>query len=241
MKNENLLDQFFLSDGAVVKDIISSADVNINDSVLEIGPGRGVLTKELCVKAKRVTAIEIDKNFRKDLEGISKNLEVIFGDALKILQTKKYPVKFNKIIGSLPSSIIEPLMHLLTKINFTAAVFLSPLKFAHKLINNSSFLAYFNVEIIKEVPRRSFSPIPKTNWALVKITWKPDALLVDDEERFLRQYVYEHKLAKKKNATREGLIKYYKAHKKLLTKNEARKIIATKNPPFFDNFRRVLN
>lgn len=235
MKNENLLDQFFLTNADLVEQIVSELRIEKNDVVLEIGPGSGILTKELIKKEGRIIAVEIDRKFVSDLKKIHGKLQIIIDDALKILKERKF--KFNKIVGSLPSSIVEPLMHILTQIDFERAVFVVPLKFAYKLIDHLFFSTYFDVKIIKEVSRKFFIPVPKTNWALVKIIKKPDALLTGDEERFLYQYVYEHKLAKKENALREGLIKYYKARKKPLTKNEARKIITTKNPPI----RRVLN
>lgn len=230
MKNDNLLDQFFLVDQKVIQLIIGTAELSNKDSVLEIGAGKGIVTRELVKKAGKVIAVEIDKRFDKDLTKIHGKIRVIFADALEVLRENK--IKFNKIVGSLPSSIVEPLMHVLSKIDFSLGVFLVPLKFAYKLTNHPVFSLYFDIEIKDKVSRKSFFPVPKTNWALIKLTKKPDALKIGDEERFLRQYVYEHKLAKKKNALREGLIKFYKARQKTLTKNEARKIIETKNPPF---------
>lgn len=235
IKNENLLDQFFLTNANVIERMVNELQIEKKDVVLEIGPGSGILTQELVNKDGKIIAIEIDRKFVADLKKIHGKLQIIFDDALKVLKENR--IKFNKIVGSLPSSIVEPLTHVLVKIDFEKAVFLMPLKFAHKLINHSYFLTYFNVEISEEVFRKSFIPVPKTNWALVKITRKSNALLANDEERFLHQYVYEHPDAKKENALKEGLIKYYKAHNKSLTKKEAKKIIATKNPPI----RRVLN
>lgn len=229
MKNENLLDQFFLIDQNIVELIVDTAEIENNDLVLEIGAGNGIVTKELLKKAGKTIVVEIDRQFEGSLKKIDGKLQIIFTDALKVLEERR--IKFTKIVGSLPSSIVEPLIHLLTKTDFVTAVFLLPLKFTAKLINNSSFLTYFDFSIVRKVTRRSFSPVPRTNWAVVKITRKPDALLANDEERFLRQYVYEHPNAKKENALKEGLIKYYKAHNKSLTKKEAKKIITTKNPP----------
>jgi len=223
MKNANLLDQFFLKDQKIVKDFISAAELKKSDVVLEIGAGNGLLTKIIAAEASRVIAVEIDKNFKKDLAGLGGSVRVIFADGLEVLKNKeKYNLKFNKIIGSLPSLIIEPLMKELTKINFEMAVFLVPLKFVGKLKKS----IYFNYKLICKVFRKSFSPVPKTNWALVKIVKKIEF----GREEFLKKYLFEHPLAKKENALREGLISYYKAQGKKLTKNQAREIIKSKKP-----------
>lgn len=236
MKNQNLLDQFILADKEVVEKMVSAAEIGHGDSVMEIGAGNGVITKEIAKKSGRVIAVEIDKKFSQELKQIHGNIRLIFDSAIRVVKDrKKYPIKFNKIIGSLPSSIVEPLAHVLIKTDFELAVFLVPLKFAFKLTADSVFTAYFNVEILKKVSRKSFFPIPKTNWAIVKMSRKPDPLKVGDQERFLRQFIYEHPKAKIKNALVEGLIKFYKIQGITLTKNQARKLSfklsRTKTPP----------
>jgi len=232
MKNQNLLDQFFLVDQNIVGDVVSTAEISDKDTVLEIGAGSGVVTRELVKRAGRVIAVEIDKKFTKDLKVIPGNVQLIFNDALKVLKDrKKYPLKFNKIVGSLPSSIVEPIMHILIKVNFEKAVFLVPLKFAFKLTSGSIFTACFNTKILKKVSRKSFTPIPKTNWAMIKLSKRAGPLKTDDLPRFLQQFVYEHPKAKAKNALVEGLIRFSKAKGKILTKNQARKILCSQNPP----------
>lgn len=237
MKNKNLLDQFFLADKTVLGNLVEAADLKSADRVLEIGAGRGVVTREIVKKAGKVWAVEIDKKFSQELKQIHGNIQLIFDDAIRVLKDrKKYPVKFNKIIGSLPSSIVEPLMHVLVKTDFELAVFLVPMKFAFKLTADRVFTAYFerqresssayfDIAILRKVSRKSFSPIPKTNWAIVKISRKPDPSEVNDQERFLRQFIYEHPKAQTKNALVEGLIKFYKIQGITLTKNQARKIL----------------
>jgi len=218
MKNANLLDQFFLVDPKVVDGLISASELKKKDVVLEIGAGRGVLTKIIAAKAGKVIAVEIDKKFRKDLAGLGSSVRIIFADALSVLKNKeKYNLCFNKIVGSLPSSTIEPLMKILTKINFEVSVFLIPLKFVGTLKQS----VYFDSKLICKVDRKSFSPVPKTNWALVKMVKKENL----KKSEFLQKYVYEHPLAKKENALREGLISYYKVQGKKLTKNQARKML----------------
>jgi len=231
MKNQNLLDQFFLKDEEVIKLLLETASIKKNDVVFEIGAGSGVITRELVKKSGEVIAIEIDKNFTKDLKQIPGNIKLIFADALKVLKDKKkYLLKFNKIIGSLPSLIAEPLMPVLIGADFKLAVFLVPLKFAYKLIDQPVFTAYFDTVMVKKVSRKSFRPVPKTNWALIKMTKKPDPLKTGERARFLRQYVYNHPKSKTENALAEGLVRFYRAQGKSLTKKQAKTLVVTQNP-----------
>ncbi|MCK5080799.1 MAG: 16S rRNA (adenine(1518)-N(6)/adenine(1519)-N(6))-dimethyltransferase [Candidatus Moranbacteria bacterium] len=85
MKAKKSLGQNFLIDDRVVDSIIEAGEISQDDNVLEIGPGRGFLTKELIQKSGRVLAIEKDESLaelcRKKLA--SGNLEVITGDVLE--------------------------------------------------------------------------------------------------------------------------------------------------------------
>jgi len=225
------LDQFFLKDEEIIGLLVETLAIKKKDIIFEIGAGSGIITREITKKAGKVIAVEIDKTFAKDLKQIPGNIKLIFADALKVLKDrKKYSLKFNKIIGSLPSSIVEPLIPVLIGADFKMAVFLIPLKFAYKLINQPVFTAYFDTVIVKKVSRKSFCPIPKTNWALIRIIKKPDPLKTGERARFLRQYVCNHPKAETKNALVEGLITFYRAQGKSLTKKQAKTLVVTQNP-----------
>ena len=79
------LGQNFLVDGTVAPRMAAAA-ADSDTGVIEIGPGAGVLTRELSYAAKRVVAIEIDEKLRAILEktlGDRENVKIIFGDVLK--------------------------------------------------------------------------------------------------------------------------------------------------------------
>lgn len=226
----NKWEQFFLQDQNVAEKITTLLELKPKDTVLEIGAGKGEITRNLSQTGATVLAIEIDPALKQYLRKIPGKVQVIIADALKVLKKKGYPnISFNKITGSLPSTIVEPLIHLLTKTDFELAVFLFPLKFAYKIFNHPVFTSFFEIEIVEKVSRKSFLPIPRTNWAIVKIRKKPNPLTTKEEERFLKQYLYFHPKAKKINALAEGLIKFWSYQGKFLTKKEAKKL-ATKNP-----------
>ena len=73
--------QNFLTNQVALDKIVEAPQIKDNEHILEIGPGLGVLTKELAKKAKKVTSIELDKSLfpilQETLEGFS-NIELIF-------------------------------------------------------------------------------------------------------------------------------------------------------------------
>lgn len=86
MKANTFLGQHFLTSRAVVQKIIKAADIQTDDVILEVGPGKGTLTSELVKHAGRVIAIEKDGrlvDFLREKFGDVKNIEITHGDILK--------------------------------------------------------------------------------------------------------------------------------------------------------------
>ena len=85
--------QNFLTNQSIVKEIIQAAEIKNNDEILEIGPGDGILTKEIINKnPKKFIAIEIDKSLKINLETLFKKktnhkYEMLFKDALQFDET----------------------------------------------------------------------------------------------------------------------------------------------------------
>lgn len=223
MKNENLLDQFFLKDEKIVRLLVDSAAINKKDVVLEIGAGDGRITKEIAKMAGKVVAVEIDKGFQDELRKLPKNVEVIFGDALKVLDNN---LRFDKIVSSLPSCLVEPLMFRLCRKDFSITSLLIPLKFVDFLQNNWVLNTYLKSTLVTKVDKESFDPRPKTNWALVKIIRQVSPLTSKDFQRYLYQFIYEHLGAKLKNSLVEAIVRTNRFLGNSLTKNQARKIIS---------------
>jgi len=219
------LGQFFLENQEFFKKIVDLAAVQPGEVVLEIGAGDGRMTKLLAEKTKRVIAVEIDKEFEKGLKKISPRVEVVIEDILKYLPLKKN-TKFNKILGNLPSTVVEPLFNGLHLINFEKCVFLIPEKFAYKLEKFPAVFLYHDFKLIEKVDKKSFKPVPRTNWEIVVITKKTDPLKTGNLSSFLQQFVFEHSDAKLKNSLMEALIRFSTFRGKNLTKNQARKIVA---------------
>ena len=169
-KNDiDYLDQHFLIDEDIINKYIDFPKFNKNDVVLEIGPGKGTLTKKIAPKVRKMYAIELDKRLKNYLKAIP-NLEVIWGSVLDV----KIP-KANKIITSLPYSIIEPFIYKMIKTDFDEMYMLMGDKFVlnvvDKEITKLSVItnSFFKTEKLLEVPPIAFDIPPRTDSYIVKM------------------------------------------------------------------------
>src|SRR5439155_1410958 len=86
------LGQNFLVDGNILRILVDQADLRHDETVLEIGPGLGVLTVELVTRAKRVVAIEKDARLCQYLRDHVDGVELIEGDAVEVLEQPDFQV-----------------------------------------------------------------------------------------------------------------------------------------------------
>ncbi|HEX5175052.1 MAG TPA: 16S rRNA (adenine(1518)-N(6)/adenine(1519)-N(6))-dimethyltransferase RsmA [Gaiellaceae bacterium] len=98
--------QHFLRDPNMLDVIGRLAELGPEDVVLEIGPGQGVLTRYLAARVRRVHAIEIDRALEPELADIAPNVDVVFGDALRI----ELPGDATKLVANLPYNVATPLV-----------------------------------------------------------------------------------------------------------------------------------
>ena len=99
--------QHFLIDKNIIEKEINEATLAKSDIVLEIGPGKGALTRELAKKAKQVIAIEIDKQlYNVLLKDIPDNVTLICDDVMKV-DFSLFP-SFTKVVANLPYQISSP-------------------------------------------------------------------------------------------------------------------------------------
>ncbi|MHB8606144.1 MAG: rRNA adenine N-6-methyltransferase family protein, partial [Thermoplasmatota archaeon] len=125
------LGQHFLRDTRVADRAVAFADVRASDVVLEIGPGKGVLTRPLAAVAARVVAIELDKTLAASLRAeLPANVELIEGDAVKV----EWP-RFDLCVSNLPYQVSSPvLFKLLETPGWRAAVLMVQREFAERLV-----------------------------------------------------------------------------------------------------------
>jgi 16S rRNA (adenine1518-N6/adenine1519-N6)-dimethyltransferase len=100
------LGQHFLADPNILDVIGRLAELGPDDVVLEIGPGRGVLTRYLAERVRRVHAVEIDRDLEPVLSELGENVDLVFGDALQI----QLPQDATKLVANLPYNVATPLV-----------------------------------------------------------------------------------------------------------------------------------
>ena len=110
------LGQNFLIDGNILQIILREADVRRDETVLEIGPGLGVLTEALVERAKHVVAIEKDRRLCDYLRERFPQVELIAGDAVEVLDSR-FTVQGSgfKVVSNLPYSISTPILEQLVE------------------------------------------------------------------------------------------------------------------------------
>jgi 16S rRNA (adenine1518-N6/adenine1519-N6)-dimethyltransferase len=206
------LGQNFLMNERIAQRAVEHAKVDKEDTVLEIGPGLGILTRLLAKKAKRVIAVETEKKFLDLVK--TDNVEYIHGDALEV----DLP-PFDKVVANLPYSISTPITFRLLGpgIDFKLGVLMYQLEFAQRLgavpgskdYSRLSVSAYVrtDVEILDKVPSCSFWPQPKVDSCLVRLTPRPAPFQTRDWEVFHRvvKAAFSQRRKKIHNSIKNGL------------------------------------
>ena len=204
------LGQHFLIDGEVLRLITSAAELAPDDVVVEIGPGLGVLTKELAEKASWVITVELDSKLAAILKqtlSSFKNVTIVNGDILKIdpealLQEQKTefpPVitsPFNyKVVANLPYYITSPVLRHFLEASLKPKVMMVMVqkevaeaivaKLGKMSVLSVSVQFYGEPRIIDYVPARCFYPEPEVDSAILRIVLYPQpAVEVTDKESF---------------------------------------------------------
>ena len=196
------LGQNFLIDPNIVRKIVALAELRPNDHVLEIGPGRGILTEALSRTAGHVTAIEVDSRLHAYLETKQAelpNVELVCDDALA------YPVESlpmgTVVVANLPYYISTPLLFRLLdqRGRFPRMVLMLQDEVADRLVAQPggsdygvlSVMAQYAAEITKafRVSAQCFRPRPDVASAVVRLRMKERTRLSQEKEIAFRALV----------------------------------------------------
>lgn len=199
------LGQNFIVDKTVCPKMAESLKADGSTGVLEIGPGIGVLTKELCRVAGKVVSIELDRRLFSILEetlGGCANFELVEGDALKtdlnaLIKEKFAECREIKVCANLPYYITSPIIMKLieSRLPVKEIVIMVQKEAAERLSAEIGSRAcgaltvaaqyYAEIEKLFDVGRGSFMPQPKVDSAVIKLTVRSKpAVAVQNEERF---------------------------------------------------------
>lgn len=190
--------QNFLIDDSVVKKIIEAADIQKGETVLEIGPGTGLLTGALVAAGAHVVAIELDHDLIQPLkEKFGDSIELIEGDVLKMDVNRIIDdSRAFKLVANIPynitSSVIErflshnprPTRMILMVQKEVADRILAKPPHMSLLSVVSQFYAYCSR--VTNVKAGSFRPIPKVDSAVVRFDLRASPTCNGVEERIIR-------------------------------------------------------
>ncbi len=182
--------QNFLTQNWVPQNIVLESGVDGTCGVLEVGPGIGPLTQQLCQHAKKVVAVEVDRSLQPVLAETmagNENLEIIFGDILKTDIKKLVQEEFSGLrpmaCANLPYYITTPVLAaLLESRAFEAVTVMVQKEVAQRICAPagkgdygafSVFCQYYaEPELLFDVPASCFIPQPKVTSAVLKLTMR---------------------------------------------------------------------
>ena len=177
MIKRKLLGQHFLNSKSIAEFIVQEAKISKTDIVYEIGTGLGVLTPLLCKNAHKVISVDADENLIKKVKSEFiqfDNLELKFGDGFKRKD------EFSIFVSNLPYSKSKDAIEWLAENSFSHGVIMVQKEFAEKLLAKSknrraiSIIAThaFDIKKILNVGKNNFSPPPKVDSVILKISKK---------------------------------------------------------------------
>ena len=189
--------QNFLIEPEVIEKILTVAGLKAEETVVEVGPGFGVLTLALAEKVKKVVAFEIEKKLAPYWEEKikqHKNIQIVWGNILK--QVESYSARGGsafggKVVANLPYQITSAVIRLfLENANPPELMVLMAQKEVAERIcarpGDMSLLSvavqyYADPEMVATVPRTNFWPEPRVDSAIIKLSLRGVRQLADDE------------------------------------------------------------
>lgn len=182
LRADKKLGQNFLQDPFALEAIASAAEIQPSDTVLEIGPGLGSLTRYLAVAARRVVAVELDADLIPPLEAVTKpynNIYIVHGDILKIVPKELVNEPGYLVVANIPYYITSAIIrHLLENETKPRRIVLTVQKEVAERIcaepGDMSLLAlsvqvYGEPHVEKRIPAGAFFPPPKVDSAILII------------------------------------------------------------------------
>lgn len=192
--------QNFLIDNSIINKIIDSVKVNDEEKIIEIGPGKGYLTKELIKYNKELYSFEIDEDTKKYLLPLIDNkTHIIYQDFLQT-NLSEYFNNEDKIhvIANIPYYITTPIIeHLIdSKLDIIDMTLMVQKEVAERLCakpktKDYGYITvylnyYYEIKKLVDVSRKCFYPIPNVDSAVIKLIKKDDTLFLNDENVFIK-------------------------------------------------------
>ncbi len=193
------LGQNFLFDPSILRNIIRSADLSDRDTVVEIGPGPGRLTRLLAERVKKVIAIELDpylyNKLTEELQDLD-NIDLVLGDALKFPFER---LDRFKVVANIPYYITTPIIFRLIEAaqKLESMTLTIQKEVAERIVAGPGTKTYGVLSIMVQfrtepdlkfiIPKEAFRPAPKVDSAVIHMKLRREpAVAVTDEALFDR-------------------------------------------------------
>ncbi len=202
IKPEKSKGQNFLINEDIYDKIITMADLKPDDTVLEIGPGLGFLTRKLAVKVKKVITVEVDSQLVDFLQRDFKqkkinNIKIFNNDILQARGNNFSKLGKYKVVSNLPYNITSIFLRKLLSLNNKpqAIILMLQKEVVDRIIAeppkmsllSCSVQFYAKAKLMLNVSKDNFYPRPKVDSAIIKIV--PDKKLLpdyDEEKKFFK-------------------------------------------------------
>lgn len=189
------LGQHFLTDRTALERIVQAVDPRPGETIIEIGPGRGALTDILAPRAARLLCVEVDPMLVPMLKARyadQSHVSIIEGDVLEVDLPSLAPGAW-ALVGNVPYYITTPIIfQALRSPRPSRMVFLVQREVAERVAAppgseeygalSVNVQALARAEIVARVPAGAFHPRPKVDSAILRLTPRPDPVVLPDEE-----------------------------------------------------------
>lgn len=191
--------QNYLKNTDFVAGLVDKTNINKDDLVIEIGPGKGIITTQLSKKSSNVVAIELDHELATSLSkqfSNTDNVEIVEADFLD----RKLPLKPYKIFANIPFNLTADIVNkLLTANNPPEVAYLimqdrAVGRFAGPPLGPNSQIStllypFYKIKIIRNISRNQFDPVPKVGISLASFEKKNKPEIDFDKQQFYRDFV----------------------------------------------------
>jgi 16S rRNA (adenine1518-N6/adenine1519-N6)-dimethyltransferase len=185
MRPNKAFGQNFLVDRSVLLRIVEAAEIHPGDQVLELGAGTGVLTRELAKRARRVVAVELERDMLSLLSETTRNLTNV-----ELIERNLLYVDPAEVFGSEPYLLVANLPYYITAATFRhflesanpprLLVVMVQYEVAQRIVAGPGELSLLGVsiqfygrpQIVAHVPARAFYPVPKVDSAILRVDVK---------------------------------------------------------------------
>lgn len=199
MRPRRSLGQNFLVDANLQRKIVEALGAGPADEVLEIGSGRGALTRHLVGSVRRLVLVELDHRLAADLEeahGERDDVHVVHGDILELDRSAlAEDPEALLVVGNIPYNITSPILFdILERPRPSRAILMVQREVADRVLAAPGTREYgalavgvqsvARVERVMHVPRKAFRPVPRVDSTVIRIVpLRPPPLTIEDERR----------------------------------------------------------